>query len=473
MNRAKLFIENMLVFGLGGIISKLIPVIMVPIITRLLPDTVYYGISDLCSTMISFGSSVAIMGMYDALFRLFFDKENDIDYQKRLCSTAFIFTQISGVVVFLIMVSFRDQLSVFVFDDVSYSYLVIIAAIGAALTASYTIISSPTRMQNQRKVYLTVNTVLPVVSYAVTIPLILRGFYIIALPIATIIADTAVVTIYWILNHKWFSFRCYDKDLLKPLLQIAIPLFPSFLIYWIFNSSDKLMISNMLDVAQVGIYSAGAKIGQCSNLIYTAFAGGWSFFAFKTMKDSDQVQMRGKIFEYLGSISFTMGILVFACAKAICSVLYTGDYQLGYIVAPYLFMAPLMQMLFQVAANQFTIQKKPWLSTITLMSGVILNIILNFLFIPILGIEGAAIASLAGYTFSTVTAVFILIKMRLIHLSLRCYCIIGITVLYIIFWRYFFIDNFAMSLIIACLVIISFALLYRKNIRDLLVTIKG
>ena len=45
MSKLKLFIENFLVYGLGGIISKIIPFVMIPIITRLMPSTDYFGIS--------------------------------------------------------------------------------------------------------------------------------------------------------------------------------------------------------------------------------------------------------------------------------------------------------------------------------------------------------------------------------------------------------------------------------------------
>ena len=72
MKKFKLFIENFLVYGLGGIINKIIPLIMLPIITRLMPDSFYFGLNDLSTTVVSFGSALAIMGMYDALFRVFF-----------------------------------------------------------------------------------------------------------------------------------------------------------------------------------------------------------------------------------------------------------------------------------------------------------------------------------------------------------------------------------------------------------------
>ena len=81
MSKFKLFIENFFVYGFGGIISKIIPLIMVPIVTRLMPNTAYYGISDLSNTVAQFGSALAIMGMYDAMYRMFFEKDN-AEYKK-------------------------------------------------------------------------------------------------------------------------------------------------------------------------------------------------------------------------------------------------------------------------------------------------------------------------------------------------------------------------------------------------------
>jgi len=36
MNKLRLFLENFIVYGLGGIINKIVPLIMVPIVTRLM-----------------------------------------------------------------------------------------------------------------------------------------------------------------------------------------------------------------------------------------------------------------------------------------------------------------------------------------------------------------------------------------------------------------------------------------------------
>ena len=303
MSKAKLFIENFLVYGLGGIISKIIPLIMVPIVTRLMPSTEYFGLNDLSETVTSFASALAIIGMYDAMFRMFFEKEDE-NYRKTVCSTTLTFTLATSAFVFVVMLLLRNMIANFFFGNPKYAYLVYVTAIATLVGATNGIISAPTRMQNKRKIFLVTNTVSPILSYAVSIPLLLKGYYVIALPLAGVVSGITMESAFWILNKKWFSVRKFDVRLLKQLLKIAVPLFPNFLIYWIFNSSDRVMIANLLDVGQAGVYSVGSKLGHASQLIYTAFAGGWQYFAFSTMKEDNQVKSNSLIFEYLGIISF-------------------------------------------------------------------------------------------------------------------------------------------------------------------------
>ena len=99
MNKPKLFLENFLVYGLGGVINKIIPLIMVPIVTRMMPSSEYFGVNDLSNTLNSFCSAFAIMGMYYAMYRMFFEKEEK-ENQKKVCSTVLCFTLVTSVVVF-------------------------------------------------------------------------------------------------------------------------------------------------------------------------------------------------------------------------------------------------------------------------------------------------------------------------------------------------------------------------------------
>lgn len=472
MKKLKLFLENFLIYGFGGIISKLVPLVMVPIVTRLMPNSSYFGISDMSNTVVSFGSSLAVMGMYDAMYRMFFEKDDE-DYQKEICSTTLIFTLVTSAVIFLIMLVLRDFIADKFFGDTKYTYLVYITAIATLVGATNNIICAPTRMQNKRKVFVVMNALSPLVSYGVSIPLLLTGHYIIALPVAGVISGFSCEVIFWILNKEWFNFKKFRIEYLKPLLWIAIPLLPNFLIYWIFSSSDKLMITNLIGTAATGVYSVGGKLGNASQLIYTAFAGGWQFFAFSTMKEKDQVKSNSQIFEYLGIISFVCAMGIFIICKPLYELLFTGEYVVGYIISPYLFLAPLLQMLFQVACNQFLVIKKTWPNIFILSTGAIVNIVLNLVLIPKIGIEGAAIATLVGYVVSDIIVVIVLMKMRLMVMSIQFVIATLLMTGFILLWRFVIGSQMLVSIIVALIITICYGWLYRRDLKMLLEQIRN
>lgn len=472
MNKLKLFIENFLVYGFGGIISKLIPLMMVPIVTRIMPTTDYFGISDLSNTVVQFASALAVMGMYDAMYRMFFEKEDE-EFKKDVCSTALVFTVVMSVIVFLILIVNKNQIAHYFFSDTKYAYIVYISAMATLVGATNGIISAPTRMQNKRKIFLVTNTISPILSYFISIPMLLAGYYTIALPFAAVIAGITMEITFGILNHQWFDLRRFNWDLLKKLLVIAIPLLPNFLIYWVFNSCDKVMITNMIGIGDAGIYSVGSKLGHASQLIYTAFAGGWQFFAFSTMKEDNQVESNSLVFEYLGIISFVATSFICAWSYGLFKVLFSEEYLSGYIVAPYLFLAPLLQMLFQVACNQFLVIKKTWPNMLILSAGAAVNVIINLALIPVLGIEGASIATLFGYIVSDILCVIVLCKMKLMVVRKKFLFSCLVMVTYLLIWRILFSSKLLSATILALILTTVYLVLYKSELALLFTAVKS
>ncbi len=471
MSKFKLFIDNFLIYGFGGIISKLIPFVMLPVITRLMPNTEYFGISEMVSTLSSFGSAIAIMGMYDAMYRMYFEKE-DLTYQKKVCSTTLTFTICTSLIVCFVILFCKDRIALLFFKNTQYSYILYLSAIAVLVSGTNHIVAGPTRMQNQRKIFLITNAIAPLISYTVAIILLMKGYFIIALPLASVVSGITIEILFVILNHNWFKIGKFDKTLLKEMLVIAIPLLPNFLIYWLFNSCDKLMVTNLIGIGAAGVYSVGAKLGHASQLIYVAFAGGWQYFAFSTMKDKEQVRSNSSVFEYLGVVSYVATAFICAWSYVLFHILFPERYLSGFIIAPYLFLAPLLLMLFQVAATQFVIIKKTWPNMLILSVGAFFNVVLNKILIPLLGIEGAAIATLSGYLVAVAILVIVLLKLNLIVVNNRFLLITFSLIIYFLIWRLFVSTHFLLANIMAILFTVLCIYFYKKELMFLLRKIK-
>lgn len=437
---------------------------MLPIITRLYPSTEYMGLNDLSTSFVSFASALAVCGMYDAMFRCYFDNE-EIDEQKKICSTALFFVTCTSLILAGICLLFRKDIAKLYFGGSQYEHLVVITVLGFLLTSTNQIIAAPTRIQNKRKTFLVTNTLSPAISYSIAIPLILKGYYIIAIPLATVISGLTIEISFGFINRRYFTIRSFDKTSLKNLIKIGLPLMPNFIVYWIYNSADKVMISQLIGTSYAGIYGVASRIGHISNLIYTAFSGGWLYFAYSTMKDEDQVQLKSTVFEYLGVISFACTIILMAVSNTAFKVLFPREYLPGYIVAPYLFMAPLLLMLYQVVANQFSIIKKTYLNLFSLSFGAIINIGVNYILINKIGIEGAAIATILGYIISITICLLLLRKMKLIFVSHKFLINVVVFGIYFAAWRTFLHTRGLLSIFIALIAIAFYLCMYMEAIK--------
>lgn len=467
MSRTKLFIHNFLVYGLGSIISKIIPIIMLPIITSIMTDSKYYGVNDMVVLVVNFASAIAMMGMYDAMFRMFFEKEDD-DYKKSICSSALFFVILSSLVICIVMYIFKNTILKLVIDDIGYNLLFFIIIFNTFLSGIQNIVSAPTRMENKRKIFLITNTIAPIFSYGISIPLLLNGQYVYALPLAAVTSSVIMVGVFYFINRKWFSIKNISFNHIKTLAKIGIPLMPTFLMYWVCSSFDRVMIKSMLNLNELGIYSVSSRIAQISQFIYTAFAMGWQYFAFSTMNDNDQKKMTSNIANYLLGISIVATIIVTTFSKIIFGILAKGDYSNGFVILPYLFVAPLLLMIFQIIGNQFIVVKKTYPVPIILTGAVIVNIVCNYFLIPIIGIEGASIATMLGYIVAVIVSYVVTTRKKLLHNEKRICLSLFIFIIYLIIWRTMAINNLILSIMIS---IIFYFILYRVYKQEIMLLV--
>lgn len=405
-SRTKLFVENFIVYGIGGAINKIIPFVMIIIITRIIPNSSYIGIAENTATVVQFTFQIAILGVYDAMFRYFFEDES-AEYQRRVTSSALHVVTLGGIVVSSLMILLRKQFSQLVYADPQYAHIIVIAAINSFMFAIGNILATPTRMRNQKKRYILLNALVPLISYGLSVPLILMGWYAIAMPLAAMVSSAVKALLFYLYNRADFTLKDIDRDMEIRLLKLGIPVMPSFVFYWIINSSQRIIITNYISLEAAGIYATGAKLAQVSQLIYLAFTTGWQYFAFSTMKNADHKRLISKTSEYLGGISFFASCAVVLLSEFVVRLLFKPEYQQSAIVLPALFLAPLIQMLYQSISSQFLVIKKTGYGLICLASGSIVALGLEFALLPVLGMAGPAIAALVG--FLTAYAIMVLL----------------------------------------------------------------
>lgn len=464
-SKLKLFLENFLFYGGLSILQKALPFLTLPIIAKLLPDSSSYGILDMFNLIISFGSALGVLGMYDAIFREYFEKKEDEEYKKKVVSTGLGVVLVSSIFVIILIFIFKNKITIYLFNNIKYQGMVSLSALGIGIGSLNTIISAPTRMKNQRKIFFATGIIFPVIGFLLTYYFIKKGYTYEALIYGTILMSLISLITFFILNRKEFSLLKMSNSIAKELLKVGVPLLPTFLIFWVFNSMDRIMINKMLGARELGVYSIGAKVASISQLVYMAFSGGWAYFKFYTMKDNDQVKINSMIFEYLGIISFLVFIGAQPFVTFVFNKFFIGDYQRGAEVFLYLLLSPLILMLFQIIGSQLTVIKKTYYITLSLILGALLNVTLNYCFIQIYGIKGAAFSTVVSYIFSTIVIGIICMKFKLLEIKMRM-VLISLSILIIVISSMFMSGSKNLNIIFSVLVVIEIIIFYFKDVKN-------
>jgi O-antigen/teichoic acid export membrane protein len=462
MSRKKLFIENMLSYGFINILNKIVPFLLLPVITSMLPNASDFGIYSMYGTIVGLGTPLVMMGLSDAIFREYFARE-DAQYRLDILKTANGLILITSLVVCVTLLLLSKIFSEFIFDSASYSSVIILSSITIFIGANSAVIQAPSRLQNHRKVFMYSGIISSVIMYGMSLWLVFRGLSYNGLIYANLMTTLVLVIFFWIRNRNFINEGHFRTSTAMALLKIGIPLVPTVLIYWVFNSMDRIMILKLLGSNDLGVYSVGSKIAQLSQLIYTGFAGGYGYFKYKTMNDSDQIKMNSKLFEILTVVSFLSFIIVSPFVKLFYDILFKYPYEEGYIVVAHLFLCPLLLMMYQVISTQFVIVKKSYISSLTLAIGAIINIGFNYLFIPVLGIEGASISTVIGYFASICMVIIFALRYKLLEINARIIKLSIILLLNLVVPRIFFHNQIIVNIFIAAFSIAVIALIYKNE----------
>ncbi|NIV03742.1 MAG: oligosaccharide flippase family protein, partial [Calditrichae bacterium] len=209
---------------------------------------------------------------------------------------------------------------------------------------------------------------------------------------------------------------------LKPYLMFSLPLIPNVSLQWIVNFSDRYVISHYIDLESVGIYAASYSLGQFVSffitpiafVLYPTISGLWE--ENKTEEIKYWIINSLKFFLIL-SIPAVFGIHYFApfVLAKLASERFTTHEWLALLVAiGFLFLG-----IYQVYLYLMHLRKETVKVLIIFTSIAVLNLSLNFLLIPQIGIDGAALSTLISFAVQTGLVSFFAFKGFRVKLPLK------------------------------------------------------
>lgn len=192
------------------------------------------------------------------------------------------------------------------------------------------------------------------------------------------------------------GFR-FDKGIAKVLLSQGYHYIISNLIITIYAQMDKVMIKHMMSESDTGLYSAAIMICTYWVLVPTAIINSVRPVLMELKKDGNEEGYKRR-FSQLYSLLIWLGIAVSIVITLLSSFVMKIVYGAEYITAAGALSIAIWYTTFSTLGvargNWLVCEDKNQYAKWFVLFGAVVNVVLNYLLIPVMGIEGAALATL-------------------------------------------------------------------------------
>ena len=201
----------------------------------------------------------------------------------------------------------------------------------------------------------------------------------------------------------------FNKTYWRYAFAFNIPLIPYYVSQMVFNASDRIMISYMKGTDQAAIYGVAYSLAIVLNFIISAINGSYAPWFMMQLKNNN-TEKNKKVSLNL-SIIVALGLwIIIAIAPEFITIMAGKDYASGVWAVPPVAISILLLFYTQLFDRILFFYEKKYLLVVGGIAPCILNLVLNYCFIPIFGFVAAAYTTLASYVLFVVINYFTSMK---------------------------------------------------------------
>ena len=388
-NKYKTLVSNTMLISLGTFGSKLLVFFMVRFYTSYLTPA-DYGTADLITQTANLLFPLISLGITDGVFRFAVDHTE----QRRNIFSVGVYTILAGA---LLLVAILPLLGLFPQFD-GFLWLIALYTMCSCLHA---LCAQFVRAEGHTALFAVqgmVNTALVIglnVLFLVGLRMGITGYV-----LSVALADLAC-TLFLVVRE-----RLWRQLMLRPgwaaareMLAYSIPMIPTTVFWWITSVSDRYMVAYFLGTDANGLYAVACKIPTVLTLLSTIFMEAWQFSAIQEATGDREVHIRfyTQVWSAFLAVMVMTGSVIIVLCRLEIRMLSTQQYYEAWKYIPSLSMAMVFSAFSSFMGSVYVVTEKSRLSLWTALWSALANIFLNFLLIPRIGIQGAAIATLASY----------------------------------------------------------------------------
>lgn len=182
-----------------------------------------------------------------------------------------------------------------------------------------------------------------------------------------------------------------NKDYCIYALKFNVPLVPHYLSMYVLSSSDRIMITKMINASATAIYSVAYTVASVITIVWQSIDASLSPWIYEKLGKGEKAPVR-KVTTEIVLLFAGMCLGCTLLAPEIMTILAPASYSSGIYVIPPVSAGVFFTAMYSIYMRIELFYKQTGFATVATSIAAILNIILNWIFIQIFG------AVAAGYT---------------------------------------------------------------------------
>jgi O-antigen/teichoic acid export membrane protein len=376
----------------ASILSKLIAVALLPLYTRYL-TTADYGAAEVMFAAVVSASILIRFGMIEALLRFYYKEDED---PARVVSTSFAALFWASTAAALIALPFAEPISEALLDEPAPD-LARIAIGGLWVATLHEYLLTLFRLEERARAFFTVTVANVLAAIALTVVLVvgqdegarglLLGSY----------ASGAAFVLGLIVVHRRRLSLLVDRPLLRRMTRFGLPTMPAELSLYALNFVDRLVIVRSLGLAEAGLYSLAVKFAQAVNVLVRGFQLAWPPLAYSIRDDGEARRVYAAVVTWFvaGCAFVVTGMWLFSrwIVRALADPKFFDSYEAIGLIATGVTLYALYMVLVVILGRTGRTE----LNLPATIAALVVNVVLNIVLVPPLGIVGAGLALVVSY----------------------------------------------------------------------------
>lgn len=394
-NKLKSFFKGSAVLILSNICLKAINFFLLPLYTdHLTPHML--GVSDTVTSFTGLLFPILVMGLDSAYSAFYFDKE-DKGRSQRVYNSIILMMMFIGIIP-IIGCAFAGPIASIIFGTAEAKTVIWVALLSVTFNLWYLPFSLEIRLQNR----MTIFGILTVMASLCMIGLNILFVSILNLGEMSLILSSTIVNLLQLLlfglcAKTKIDFSKIDFDLIKHMLRFAIPLVPTVIAMWLLNLSDRYVLLYFHGEAAVGIYGIGSRFVILMNVIISAVSMAYTTFAYSNVDNPEAKNQYRIVLNLMYVALIGMGFTLSLFSKELIQLMTSADYATANKPMRDMMFSQIIYGISTITGYGIFFTKKSQYSLVATISGAVVNLVLNFIFIPKYGIVAAAATTLVGY----------------------------------------------------------------------------